>query len=165
MKKKNLLVSYKERIVKVILRDDIKGLGACGQVVEVKGGYARNFLIPNNLATMATDGNLKAIDEIKTQKNLRDNKRKREAEKIKDKLEKVSLTAEVQVGEEDKLFGSVTAANVATLLKAQGFEIDKHLIHLEEPIKALGIYTVPIKLEKDVTANVKIWVVKKGEGE
>lgn len=151
--------------MKVILRDDIKGLGACGQVVEVKGGYARNFLIPNNLATMATDGNLKAIDEIKTQKNLRDNKRKREAEKIKDKLEKVSLTAEVQVGEEDKLFGSVTAANVATLLKAQGFEIDKHLIHLEEPIKALGIYTVPIKLEKDVTANVKIWVVKKGEGE
>jgi len=151
--------------VKVILRDDIKGLGTCGQVVEVKGGYARNYLIPSNLATMATDGNLKAIDEIKTQKNLRDNKRKREAEKIKDKLEKVSLTAEVQVGEEDKLFGSVTAANIVALLKTQGFEIDKHNIHLEEPIKALGIYTIPIKLEKDVVANVKIWVVKKGEGE
>jgi large subunit ribosomal protein L9 len=151
--------------VKVILRDDIKGLGACGQVVEVKGGYARNYLIPNNLATQASTGNLKAIDEIKTQKNLRDNKRKREAEKIKDKLEKVSLTAEVQVGEEDKLFGSVTAANIVALLKGHGFEIDKHLVHLEEPIKALGIYTIPIKLEKDVTANVKIWVVKKGEGE
>jgi large subunit ribosomal protein L9 len=151
--------------VKVILRDDIKGLGACGEVVEVKGGYARNYLIPNNLATMATAGNLKAIDEIKKQKNIRDNKRKREAEKIKDKLEKISLTAEVQVGEEDKLFGSVTAANVAALLKNQGFEIDKHLIHLDEPIKALGIYTVPIKLEKDVIANVKIWIVKKGEGE
>ncbi|NLI16621.1 MAG: 50S ribosomal protein L9 [candidate division Zixibacteria bacterium] len=151
--------------MKVILRDDIKGLGACGEVVEVKGGYARNYLIPNNLATMATAGNLKAIDEIKKQKNIRDNKRKREAEKIKDKLEKISLTAEVQVGEEDKLFGSVTAANVAALLKNQGFEIDKHLIHLDEPIKALGIYTVPIKLEKDVIANVKIWIVKKGEGE
>lgn len=151
--------------MKVILRDDIKGLGACGQVVEVKGGYARNYLIPNNLATMATTGNLKAIDEIKTQKNLRDNKRKREAEKIKDKLEKVSLTAEVQVGEEDKLFGSVTAANITALLKTQGFEIDKHHIHLDEPIKALGIYTIPIKLEKDVIANVKIWVVKKGESE
>jgi large subunit ribosomal protein L9 len=151
--------------VKVILRDDIKDLGACGQVVEVKGGYARNYLIPNNLASQATTGNLKAIDEIKTQKNLRDNKRKREAEKLKDKIEKVSLTAEVQVGEEDKLFGSVTAANIVVLLKTHGFEIDKHLIHLEEPIKALGIYTIPIKLEKDVVANVKIWVVKKGEGE
>jgi large subunit ribosomal protein L9 len=151
--------------VKVILRDDIKGLGACGQVVEVKGGYARNYLIPNNLAAQASTGNLKSIDEIKTQKNLRDNKRKREAEKIKDKLEKVSLTAEVQVGEEDKLFGSVTSANIVALLKGHGFEIDKHTVHLEEPIKALGIYTIPIKLEKDVTANVKIWVVKKGEGD
>jgi large subunit ribosomal protein L9 len=151
--------------MKVILKDDIKGLGACGEVVEVKGGYARNFLIPNNLAAQATGGIVKSIDEIKKQKTIRDNKRKREAEKLKDKLEKVSLTAEVQVGEEDKLFGSVTGANISTLLKGQGFEIDKHLIQLDEPLKALGIYTIPIKLEKDVVANVKLWVVKKGEGE
>lgn len=151
--------------MKIILRDDIKDLGACGEVIEVKSGYARNYLIPNNLATQASKGNLKSIDEVKTQKNIRDNKRKREAEKIKDKLEKISLTAEVQVGEEDKLFGSVTSANIVTLLKGHGFEIDKHLIHLDEPIKALGIYTIPIKLEKAVIANVKIWVVKKGEGD
>jgi large subunit ribosomal protein L9 len=151
--------------VKVILKDDIKNLGACGDIIEVKGGYARNYLIPNNLATAATTGYLKSINEIKKQKELRDNKRRRDAEKLKDKLEKISITAEVQVGEEEKVFGSVTSANIVVLLKTQGFEIDKRLIHLEEPIKALGIYTIPIKLEKDVIANIKLWVVKKGEAE
>lgn len=147
--------------MKVILKDDIKNLGNCGEIVEVKGGYARNYLIPKNLAAPATEGYLKSIDEIRKQKAIRDNKRKREAEKLKDKLEKVSLTAEVLVGEEDKVFGSVTAANIASLLAEQGFTIDKRMIHLEEPIKALGVYTIPIKLEKEVVANVKLWVVKK----
>jgi len=151
--------------VKVILRDDIKEVGDCGDVVEVKGGFARNYLLPRNLAVAATAGNLKSIDEIKKQKSFRDNKRKREADKIKDKLEKLSLTAEVQVGEEDKVFGSVTASNISVLLKQQNFEIDRRLIQLEEPIKALGVYTIPIKLEKDVIANVKLWVVKKEEAE
>lgn len=151
--------------MKVILRDDIKEVGDCGDVVEVKGGFARNYLLPRNLAVAATAGNLKSIDEIKKQKSFRDNKRKREADKIKDKLEKLSLTAEVQVGEEDKVFGSVTASNISVLLKQQNFEIDRRLIQLEEPIKALGVYTIPIKLEKDVIANVKLWVVKKEEAE
>lgn len=149
--------------MKVILKDDIKNLGNCGEIVEVKGGYARNYLIPKNLAAPATEGYLKSIDEIRKQKAIRDNKRKREAEKLKDKLEKVSLTAEVLVGEEDKVFGSVTAANIASLLAEQGFTIDKRMIHLEESIKALGVYTIPIKLEKEVVANVKLWVVKKEE--
>ena len=149
--------------MKVILRDDIDGLGVCGEVVNVKGGYGRNYLIPRNLAVVACPGNLKSIDEIKTQKNFRDSKRKRESERIKDKLEKISLTAEVQVGEEDKVFGSVTATNVATLLKQQGFEIDRRLIQLDEPIKALGVYTIPIKLDKNVVAETKLWVVKKEE--
>lgn len=147
--------------MKVILKDDIKSLGNCGEVVEVKGGYARNYLIPRNLAVQASSGNLKSIDEIKKQKNFRDSKKKRESERVKDRLEKLSLTAEVQVGEEDKVFGSVTAANIASLLQQQGFEIDRRLIHLDEPIKALGVYTIPIKLDKEVIAEVKLWVVKK----
>ena len=151
--------------MKVILRDDIDGIGVCGEVVAVKGGYARNYLIPKNLAVPATTGNLKSIDEIKKQKTFRDNKRKRESERIKDKLEKLSLTAEVQVGEEDKVFGSVTAVAIAGLLKSQGFEIDRRIIQLDEPIKALGVYTVPVKLDKEVTADVKLWVVKKEETE
>lgn len=149
--------------MKVILRDDIDGLGACGEVVVVKGGYARNYLIPRNLAVQATTGNVKSIDEIKKQKTFRDNKRKRESERIKDKLEKLSLTAEVQVGEEDKVFGSVTSVMIAGLLKSQGFNIDRRIIQLSEPIKALGVYTIPVKLDKDVSADVKLWVVKKEE--
>jgi len=151
--------------MKVILKDDIKELGQCGEVVEVKGGYARNFLLPRNLAVQATSGNLKAIDEIKKQKSFRDNKKKKDAERIKDKLEKLSLTAEVNVGEEDKVFGSVTAPNIVALLKLQNFEIDKRMILLDDPIKTLGVYTIQIKLDKDVTANVKLWVVKKEENE
>jgi len=147
--------------LKVILKDDIKNLGNCGEVVEVKGGYARNYLIPRNLAVQASTGNLKSIDEIKKQKSFRDNKKKRESERVKDRLEKLSLTAEVQVGEEDKVFGSVTASNISGLLQQQGFEIDRRLIQLDEPIKALGVYTIPIKLDKEVTAEVKLWVVKK----
>jgi len=149
--------------VKVILKDDIKNLGTCGSVVEVKGGYARNFLIPRNMAVAATPGNIKSIDEIKKQKGFRDNKRKKEAEKFKNKLEKISITANVQVGEEDKVFGSVTSSNIASLLRNEGFEIDRRMVHLDEPIKALGVYTIPIKLEKDIIANVKLWVVKKEE--
>lgn len=151
--------------MKVILKDDIKDLGACGAVVEVKSGYARNYLIPRKLAVAASSGNLKSIDEIKKQKVFRDNKKKREAEKIKDKLEKLSITADVQVGEEDKVFGSVTSSTIAGLLKKEGFEIDRRMIMLDEPIKALGVYTIPFKLEKDVIANVKLWVVKKEEGQ
>jgi len=147
--------------MKVILRDDIKDLGACGQVVEVRGGFARNYLIPKNLAVPATPGNLQSIEEIRKQKELHDNKRKRDAGKIKDKLDKVSITAEVMVGEEDKVFGSVTSSNIAGLLKEQGFEVDRRLIDLEEPVRALGVYTIPIRLERDVVANVKLWVVKK----
>lgn len=149
--------------MKIILKDDIKELGQCGDVIEVKGGYARNYLIPENLAVQATPGNLKSIEEIKKQKGFRDNKKKKEADKLKDKLEKLSITAEVNVGEEDKIFGSVTAATIAGLLKNLGFGIDKRLIVLENPIKALGVYTIQIKLEKDVEANVKLWVVKKEE--
>jgi len=149
--------------MKVILRDDIEKLGAAGNVVSVADGYARNFLFPHNLAVPATKGNLRSIDEIKKQKQFSENKRKREAERLKDRLEKLSLTAEVQTGEEDKVFGSVTTATIAALLEKQGFDIDRRKIMLEEPLKALGVYTIEMKLAPDVVAGVKLWVVKKEE--
>jgi len=149
--------------MKVILKDDVEKLGTAGNIVTVADGYARNFLFPRNLAVPATKGNTRSIEEFRQQKQTRENKRRREAEKQKDKLEKLSLTAEVQTGEEDKVFGSVTAANIATLLEQHGFEVDRRQIMLEEPLKALGVYTIEIKLAPDVVAGVKLWVVKKEE--
>jgi len=147
--------------MRVILKDDIKNLGKCGEVVMVRDGYGRNYLVRRNLAVVATRGNLKSIGEITTQKRLRDNKRRREAEQLKTALERISCTAEVQVGEEDRVFGSVTSHNIADLLAKQGFVVDRRNILLEEPIKALGVYTVPVKIERDVVADLKVWVVKK----
>lgn len=147
--------------MKVILRQDIPDLGKAGQTIEVKTGYGRNFLFPRNLAISATKANLKAIGEIEKQSQIRERKKRREAEKTKDRLEKLSLTIEVLVGEEDKIFGSVTSQNVVEQLASQGTTVDKRNVLLEEPIKSLGVYTVPIKIEKDVIANVKMWVIRK----
>ncbi len=147
--------------MKVILKDDVEKLGKCGEVVEVKDGYGRNFLIASNLAIPATKGNLKAIEEVTKQKRIRDLKKIKQEERLKIQLEKISCTAEVRVGEEDRVFGSVTAQDISELLKAKGFEIDRHKILLETPIKALGVYTVPIKISGDITAFLKVWVVKK----
>jgi len=149
--------------MKIILKDDVEQLGKCGEVVNVKNGFARNYLIPHKLAIPATVGNLRSIGEVSTQKRLRDNKRLRDAEKLRNALEKISCTAEVQVGEEDRVFGSVTAAQIAELLEQQGFVVDRRDIQLDEPIKALGVYTVGVKLERDVIAKLKVWVVKKAE--
>ncbi len=147
--------------MKAILKEDIKGLGKCGDVVEVKDGYGRNYLFPRNLAIPATKKNLRSIDEVTKQKQLRENKKRRKDERVKAQIEKISCTAEVSVGEEDRVFGSVTSSDIAELLKEKGFDIDRRTIELEESIKALGVYTVPIKISKDVTANLKLWVVKK----
>lgn len=147
--------------MKVILREDIPSLGEAGQTIEVKNGYGRNFLIPRNLAVPATKGNLKAIDEIQKQAEFRARKRRRQAEVIKERIEKLEISHEVNVGEEEKLFGSVTAADIAGLLEKEGILIDKRSVELENPIKVLGVYTIPIKIEKDVTANFKLWVIKK----
>jgi len=149
--------------MKIILKEDLESLGKCGEVIQVKDGYARNYLFPRNLAIPATKGNLSSIEEITRQKKFRDEKKKKGEEKLKHDLEKISITAEVKVGEEDRVFGSVTSQDIAELLKEQGFEIDKRRIDLEEPIKALGVYTVPVKIHGDVVANLKLWVVKKNE--
>jgi len=149
--------------MKIILKEDLESLGKCGEVIQVKDGYARNYLFPKNLAIPATKGNLSSIEEITRQKKFRDEKKKKGEEKLKSDLEKISITAEVKVGEEDRVFGSVTSQDIAELLKEQGFEIDKRRIDLEEPIKALGVYTVPVKIHGDVVANLKLWVVKQNE--
>jgi len=147
--------------MKVILREDVPDLGVAGQTIEVKSGYGRNYLIPRNLAIVATKANLKAIDEIDKQKNIRDRKRRRAAEVIKEKIEKLSLSVEMLVGEDEKLFGSVTANDITELLEKNGIIVDKRMIELENPIKVLGVYTIPIKIEKEVIANLKLWVIKK----
>lgn len=149
--------------MRVILREDVEKLGKVGEVVSVADGYARNFLIPRNLATTATKGGLQAIEHITREKALRDQKKRRELERLKTTIEKLSLMTEKEVGEEEKLFGSVTSAEIALLLKEQGVEVDRRKIELEEPIKALGIYEVPVKLAPEVTATVKLWVVRKKE--
>ncbi len=146
--------------MKVILREDHKGLGEAGTVVVVKDGFARNFLIPQGIAFIASDSNMKRFENEQQLKSRRRERDKIAAEELAKKLESVSCTISVQVGEEDKLFGSVTAQNIADALKEQGHEIDRRKIQLEEPIKSLGIYSVPVKLHPDVESSVKVWVVK-----
>ena len=149
--------------MKIILKEDLEKLGKAGDVVQAKDGYARNFLVPRNLAVVATKGSLASIEKILKEKQLRENKRKKEALALKDKVEGISCTAEVLVGEEDKVFGSVTAIEISRMLKDKGFFIDKRSIEMEEPIKALGVFSVPVRLHPEVTASLKLWVVKKEE--
>jgi len=147
--------------MKVILREDVPDVGRAGQTVEVKAGFGRNYLVARNLAIPATRANLKAIDEIGKQTAVRDRKKRRTAEILKTRIEKLELSAEVLVGEEDKLYGSITGQDIVNMLKEHGVTVEKRTVRLEEPIKALGVYTVPIRIDKEVTANCKVWVVKK----
>lgn len=147
--------------MKVILREDVPDIGKAGQTVEVKSGYGRNYLFPRNLAIPATKANLKAVGEISKQKEVADRKRRREAEVVKERIEKLELSTEVLVGEDEKLFGSVTSADIAGMLEKENIIVDKRAVELESPIKALGVYTVPVKVDKDVAASLKLWVVKK----
>lgn len=146
--------------MKVILTQDIPTLGKRTDVVEVKPGFARNYLIPQGKALPASDANLKRLQQSIKHDDLKQNRNKGKAEELAKKLAEVSCTATVQAGEDDKLFGSVTAADIAGLLAAQGLEIDKRRIVLEEPIKKLGVYNIPIKLHQDVEAIIKLWVVR-----
>lgn len=146
--------------MEIILRKDYEGLGLIGDVVRVKPGFARNYLFPLGVALPATPANSRRVEDEKKKESFRLNREKEQAETLKKKLENVSCTIKVAAGEEDKLFGSVTNQNIAEALADQDIKIDKRKIQLEEPIKALGIYSVPIKLHTDVLATVKVWVVK-----
>ncbi|RKY78999.1 50S ribosomal protein L9 [candidate division KSB1 bacterium] len=146
--------------MKVILKQDYEQLGKTGEVVEVKNGYARNFLIPQNIAAPANKRNMKILEEELKMVDRRKNKERVQAEKFAEELGKVSITAAVKVGEDERLFGSVTSQMISDLLKEKGYDVDKKKIDLEEPVKALGVYTVNIKLYHDINAKVRLWVVK-----
>ena len=146
--------------MKVILRKDHEKLGSTGSVVDVTDGYARNYLIPKNLAFAASAGSMRALEEEKKQASMRTNKELKAGEHLAAELEKISITLQMKVGEDEKLFGSVTAQMIADALKEKGMDLDKRTIELEEPIKALGIYTVNVKLHASVTGKVKVWVVR-----
>jgi len=146
--------------MKVILRKDFEALGNIGDVVDVKEGYARNFLIPRKIVYTALSGNLKALEDEKKSIARKSEKELHSAEKVSAELEKVSVTIPVQVGEEDKIFGSVTTQMIADALVEKGFEIDKRKIEIDEPIKTLGIYNVNVKLHSKVSASIKAWVVR-----
>ncbi len=145
--------------MKVILRKEHEKLGQIGTVVDVKDGYARNFLIPKGIAYPATDGSVRALEEEKKQAERRSAKEAKSSQKLAGELEKVSITLPMKVGEDEKLFGAVTSQMIADALKEKGFDLDKRTIVLEEPIKALGIYTVDVRLPQNVVGKVKIWVV------
>jgi large subunit ribosomal protein L9 len=146
--------------MKVILKRTVENVGAAGAVVNVKDGFARNYLIARNLAIMASPASMKVYEEEKKQLQLQQAKYKKNAEKLVKDLAKISCTVKVKTGEDDKVFGSVTAANIADLLAEQGFSIDKKKIVLDEPLKALGVYSIPVKIVADVEGLVKVWVVK-----
>ncbi|BFN37968.1 50S ribosomal protein L9 [Fidelibacter multiformis] len=146
--------------MKIILKANVENVGVAGDVVTVKDGYARNFLIPKGLATEATRSNIKMAEELKKIEERKKTAAVDKARRLAEKLKNISLTTSVAAGEDDKIFGSVTSQTVADLLTEKGYDVDKRHIILNEPIKALGVYDIPIKLHSDVTAEVKLWVVK-----
>ena len=145
--------------MQVILREDIDTLGKIGDVIKVADGYARNYLVPMKKAIEATPKNVHAMDHAKKMVSDRLRKLKKEATVEADKMKAVSVLIKVKVGEEGKLFGAVTSKDIAEAVQAQGVEIDKRKIVLDEPIKRVGDYTVTVKLHTDITADIKVSVI------
>jgi large subunit ribosomal protein L9 len=146
--------------MQIILQEDVEKLGHRGDVVVVKPGYARNFLLPNRLAIEATPGNMKALERIRGALSKKTATELEAAQKQSGLLTGVSLKFHRKTGENEQMFGSVTTGDIADGLKAQGFEIDKRQIQLREPIKSLGEFPVTIKVFRDVTAEIKVYVEK-----
>ena len=146
--------------MKIILKKDVENVGVAGDVVKVKDGYARNYLVPKGFAIIATRSNMKIVDELKANESKKAKKAETAAQNTAKKLQDISVTVSVKVGEDEKLFGAVTAQMIAELVAEKGIEIDKHNVLLEEPIKELGVFDVPIKVGAGIKAEVKVWVVK-----
>ncbi len=146
--------------MKVLLRQDYETLGKQGEIVTVKEGFARNYLLPKGIALAATAASQRVLEDEKKRLVRQQEKDKRQAETLGKELEAVSVTAVVAVGEEDRVFGSVTSQTIADLLQEKGHSIDKRKIVLDEPIKALGVYSVPVKLHPEVEVKIRLWVVK-----
>jgi large subunit ribosomal protein L9 len=146
--------------MELILMRDVPSLGKRGAIVKVANGYARNYLIPKGDALPSSDAARHQLAEQEKQAEQRETRAHREANQMANQLRRVSLTARVRVGDEDRIFGRVSAGDISALLKEKGFNIDKKKVLLEEPINSLGIFTVEIKLHAEVTTRVKLWVVK-----
>lgn len=146
--------------MKIILTQDVEKLGKAGDIVKVKDGYARNYLIPNNLCVQATRSNIRMADTLKAAEEKKAHKVENQARALAKKLSDISVTASVKAGEDDKLFGAVTAQIIADLIAEKGISVDKHDILLDEPIKELGVFDVPVKVGAGIKAEIKVWVVK-----
>ncbi len=149
--------------MEVILRADIEKLGGRGQVVKVANGYARNYLLPKRLAVAASESNKKIVEQERQAHLRREAKLKGEAEELGKLMTGVSVTIAHKAGEQDQLFGSVTAKDIAEALEKQNYTIDRKKIHLDEPIRQLGEFKVPVRLHRDVTAEITVQVVKEEE--
>lgn len=146
--------------MRVILRRDVPGLGRLGEVKEVADGYARNYLIPRGLAYTATEGNMRALEVDRRREAQRQARELAEARALAERIAAASVTISVQAGEEDRLFGSVTSADIAAALEQEGIQVDRRKIQLDEPIKELGVFNVPVRLHRDVECEVRVWVVR-----
>ena len=146
--------------MEVVLLKDVEKLGSEGTVVRVKPGFARNYLLPRGLAVPATPKQLSAVEAARQRRLQTIERAKAGAETLKRKLESRSLTLKLNIGADDKPFGSVTTHDIVEALRHEGMEIEKHTVHLEQPIKGLGVYEVPVRVHPDVTATLKLWVVK-----
>lgn len=146
-------------MVEVILKTDMKDLGQAGDLVQVKPGYARNYLVPKGLAFLATAGARIRYEEEQRRAARTRERAKSEAQDLATELEGLSLTFTAKAGEEGRLYGSVTNADIAEALAREGLDVDKRIIHLDEPIKELGVFSVPIRLHSEVEPEVKVWVV------
>ena len=144
----------------VILLKDVERIGTIGAVVHVKPGFARNYLLPQGLAVPATAQQLKAAEERSRQQQDKAQRIKAQAQLVKQKLEARSLTLKLSLGQDDKPFGAITAHEIMDALTRDGFALEKHALLLEQPIKSLGIFELPVRLHPDVTATLKLWVVK-----
>ena len=146
--------------MKVILKEDVKGLGNLGEIVEVSNGYSRNFLLPQKKAVEATPHNIKTVEQKKKELEEKMKQNLHEIEEQSKKMNELSVTIARQVGEGEKMFGSVTTADIAEAITKEGITIDKHQIILEKPIKELGLFHIPVKLHPEVSAEIKVWIVK-----
>ena len=152
-------------MVQVILRQVVDDLGDIGEVVDVRPGYARNFLIPQGIAYEATDANQKRFEEERRHILERSARELDRAKAAAERIEGQSVSFAVRAGEDGKLFGSVTASDISQALGEKGLDVDRHLIRLEEPIKQLGVYKVTVRLHSEVRPEVTVWVVAEGETE
>ncbi|HVH42834.1 MAG TPA: 50S ribosomal protein L9 [Labilithrix sp.] len=147
--------------LQVILQSDVPNLGASGELVKVRPGFARNFLLPRNLAVPATTAQVNRLNHEKAVALARADKNKKEAQALAEKIGALKITLARSVGEDDKLFGSVTTKEIENEVKKAGLTVDRKKMHLAEPLKALGSYEIPVRLMTDVTATLKVEVVKK----